>query len=55
MKNQKQRVLSGTVLLTTTEREALKKSAEANSRKMTDQMRWYIVQGLRAEGFMQER
>lgn len=49
-----QRVLSGSVLLTPAEREALKKSSEANSRKMTDQMRWYIVQGLKTEGFLRK-
>jgi hypothetical protein len=49
-----QRVLSGSVLLTPAEREALKNSSEVNSRKMTDQMRWYIVQGLKNEGFLRK-
>lgn len=49
-----QRVLSGSVLLTPTERDALKRSAQANSRKITDQMRWYIVQSLKIEGYLRK-
>jgi hypothetical protein len=49
-----QRVLSGSVLLTPVERDALKRSAQANSRKITDQMRWYIVQSLKTEGYLRK-
>lgn len=48
------RVLSGTVLLTPDEREALKKCAANNARKMPDQMRWYIREGLVRDGYMKE-
>lgn len=42
----------GTVSLYADERKALKKSAFDNSRKISDQLRWYIRQALIADGYL---
>lgn len=43
----------GTISLYADERQALKKSAFDNSRKISDQLRWYIRQALITDGYLQ--
>lgn len=47
------RILAGAVLLFANERDALRKCSAVNSRKITDQMRWYILQGLKQDGYLE--
>jgi hypothetical protein len=46
------RVFTGTITLTIEQREALKNCASDNVRKMGDQMRLYILDGLRRDGYL---
>jgi hypothetical protein len=46
------KVFSGSVLLKPSERDALKACAQNCSRRMSEQMRWYIIDGLRRDGYL---
>lgn len=49
-----QRIFTGAVTLTRKQRQALKNCATNNVRKMSDQMRLYILDGLRKDGYLEK-
>lgn len=48
------RVLVGVLTMYPREREALRKYAIANSRKVLDQVRWVLLQNLKNDGFLKD-
>lgn len=48
------RVLVGVLTMFPHEREALRKYANANSRKVLDQVRWVLLQNLKQDGFLKD-
>ena len=51
-KDNKKRINAGSVLLTVQQRDALKNCASNNARKITDQIYFFVVDGLTREGYL---
>lgn len=53
-KKSETRVLVGVLTMFPHERKALREYANANSRKVLDQVRWVLLQNLKQDGFLKD-